>query len=149
MGMEFTNNPATSKRVLLPLEPDFSSMSDPSVILEPPNNNWRSDNRQAQTFLSGRISRRDQSRNKHKSKKRRRCRSSSTSSCSRSASSDFHKRSRKSKDPNIPTRRGEEDIHLLFLLLLYLIISHMIIADTKVDIVRRLHRILAYYSLQK
>ena len=97
MGIEFTNNPASSKRVLLPLESDFSNMSDLSVIVEPPDNNWRSDNRQAQTLLSGRISRRDQSRTKHKSKKRRRRRSSSTSSSSRSASSDSHKRSRKSK----------------------------------------------------
>ena len=97
MGMEFTNNPASSKRVLLPLEPDLSNMSYPSVIVEPPHNNWRSDNRQAQTSLSGRISRRDKSRNKHKSKKRRRRRLSSTSSSSRSASSDSHKRSRKSK----------------------------------------------------
>ena len=42
-------------------------MSDPSVVIEPPSNNWRSDNnndnyRQNQTSLSGRRSRRDQSR---------------------------------------------------------------------------------------
>ena len=73
-------------------------MSDPSVEIEPPDNNWRSDNRQTlQTSLSGCISRKDQSRNKHKSKKRRRRRSSSTSSSSRSASSDSCKRSRNSK----------------------------------------------------
>ena len=53
------------------------------------------------------------------------------------------------KDPNILTSRGEEDINLL-LLFLYLIISHMIIADIKeVDIVRRLNRTLAFYSLWK
>ena len=92
-------NPANnSKRVLLPLELDFTNMSDPSNIIEPPDNNWRSDNIQvSQTSLSGHISRRDQSRSKHKSKKRRRRRSSSTSSSSRSASSDSCKRSRKSK----------------------------------------------------
>ena len=39
MGMEFTNNQASSKSVLLPLEPDFSNISDPSVIVEPPDNN--------------------------------------------------------------------------------------------------------------
>ena len=51
------------------------------------------------------------------------------------------------KDPNSLTRRGEEDIDLL---LLHLIISPMIMADTKeVDIVCSLHRILAYYSLWK
>ena len=60
MGMEFTTNRANlgseqsfrhevqnpannSKRVLLPLETDFSNMSDPSIIIEPPGNNWRSD----------------------------------------------------------------------------------------------------------
>ena len=54
MGMEFTNN--NSKRVLLPLGLDFSDMSDPSVVIEPPDNNWRSDNRQTlQTSLSGHI----------------------------------------------------------------------------------------------
>ena len=99
MGMEFTNNTANnSKRVLLPLEPDFSNMSDPSVVIEPPDNNWRSDNRQtAQTSLSGRISRRDLCKSKHKSKKSRIRRPSSTSSSSRSESSDSRKRSRKSK----------------------------------------------------
>ena len=51
IGMEFTNNQANAKRVLLPLEPDFSNMSDPSVIVEPLNNNWRSDNRQAHSPL--------------------------------------------------------------------------------------------------
>ena len=96
MSIEFTNN--NSKRVLLPLEPDFSNMSDPNVVIKPPDNNWRSDNRQTlQTSLSGCIPRRDQSRSKHKSKKRRRRKSSSTSPSSRSASSDSCKRSRKSK----------------------------------------------------
>ena len=83
MGMEFTTNRANlgseqsfrhevqnpvnnSKRVLLLLEPDSSNISDPSIIIEPPDNNWRSDNRQvSQTFLSGRISRRDQCRRKY------------------------------------------------------------------------------------
>ena len=79
-------------------------MSDPSVVVEPPDNNWRSDNRQ--TSLSGRNSRRDQSRNKHKSKKRRRRRSSSTSSSTRSASSDSHKRkSKRSKHSHKKRRR--------------------------------------------
>ena len=27
-------DPATSSRILLPLEPDFSQMSDPSVVIE-------------------------------------------------------------------------------------------------------------------
>ena len=81
MGMEFTTNRANlgseqsfihevqnppNNGVLLPQEPDFSNMSDPSIIIEPPDNNWRSDNRQvSQTSLAGCISRRDQSRSKH------------------------------------------------------------------------------------
>ena len=36
-----TNN--NSKRVLLPLEPDFSNTSDPSVVIEPPDNSWTTD----------------------------------------------------------------------------------------------------------
>ena len=108
--MEFTNNQTSSNRVLLLLEPDFSNMSDPSVVMEPPNNNWRSDNRQAShTSLSGHNSRRDQSRNKHKSKKRRRCRSSSTSSSSRSASSDSHKRKSKRSKHSHKKRRRRSD----------------------------------------
>ena len=39
MGMEFTNN--NSKEVVLPLELDLSNMSDPSVVIEPSDNNWR------------------------------------------------------------------------------------------------------------
>ena len=115
MCMEFTNNSTSSKRVLLPLELDFSNMSDPSVVVEPPHNNWRSDDRQvSQTSRSGRISKRDQSRNKHKSKKkrsrkskrskhsnkkmRRRYTSSSSSSLSDNQSHDYgrYKRSRHS-----------------------------------------------------
>ena len=90
-GTEFTNEQPSTSEVLLPLEPDFSNMSDPSVVIEPPDNNWRSDNnndnyRQIQTSLSGRRSRRDQSRYKHRSKERRIRRSASTSSSSNSSS---------------------------------------------------------------
>ena len=38
-------NPTASKRVLLPLEPDFSQMSDPSVIIGPSSNTWQSADR--------------------------------------------------------------------------------------------------------
>ena len=48
----------SSQRLLLPLEPDFSAMSDPSVISGPPTNTWQSPIRQ--TFQT-RQSRRDQS----------------------------------------------------------------------------------------
>ena len=146
MGMEFTNNQASSKRVLLPLEPDFSDMSDPSVIVEPPDNNWRSHNRQAQTSLCGifpggislkvNINLRrggDVDRLLHPPLQ----------------DLTLTREAEDQKDPKILTRR-EEDIHLLLPLLLYLIINHMIMANTKgVDIVRRLHRILVYYSLRK
>ena len=30
-------NPATSSRQIIPFEPDFSQMSDPSVMIDPPN----------------------------------------------------------------------------------------------------------------
>ena len=71
-------NPASSSRQIIPLEPDFSQVSDPSVMIEPPNS----------TDLSiSRPSRKDQSKREHKSKKRRRHRSSSSSiSTSRSDS---------------------------------------------------------------
>ena len=83
-----------------------SNMSDPSVVIEPPDNNWRSDSRQtSQTSHSGHVSRRDQSRNKRESKKRMRQRSSSTSFSSRSASSDSRKRSRKSKISKQPHKK--------------------------------------------
>ena len=92
---EHQNSTPTTKRVLLPLEPDFSNMSNPSIVIEPPNINWRSDNRQVSQ--SRRISRRDQTKRKHKSRKRRRHRPSSSSSSSRSSCSDSLKCSRKSK----------------------------------------------------
>ena len=86
-------------------------MSDPSVVIEPPDNNWKSDNnndnyRQIQTSLSDRRSRKDQSRDKHRSKKRRRWRSASTSSSSTSSSSESRKRkSRRSKHSHKKRRR--------------------------------------------
>ena len=42
-------NPSSSSKILLPLEPDFSKMSDPSVVIELPNT-WRSNERQ--TFIT-------------------------------------------------------------------------------------------------
>ena len=42
-GHESQNSTNTSRRLLLPLEPDFSNMSHPSVVIEPPDNNWRSE----------------------------------------------------------------------------------------------------------
>ena len=87
---------SASKIVLLPLEPaslepDFSQMSDPSIILETPSNTWVSDDRHTSSRHS-----RDLPENKHKTKKRRRHRSSSSSFSSRS-SSDSHKRDKRSK----------------------------------------------------
>ena len=112
LGTEFTSKQSSTSRILLPLEPDFSNMSNPSVVIEPPGNNWRSDNdndnyRQIhQTSLSGRRSRRDQSRDKRRSKKRRRQRSASTSSSSTSTSSDSRKRkSKRSKHSHKKRKR--------------------------------------------
>ena len=70
-------------------------MSNPSIVIEPMDNNWRLDNRQASH--SRHVFRRDQSKRKHKSKKRRRHRSTSTSSSSRSLASNSRMRNRKSR----------------------------------------------------
>ena len=79
-------------RILLPLELDLSNMSDPSVVIEPPGNNNDNYRQIHQTSLSGRRSRRDQSRDKHISKKRMRRRSAFTSSSSTYTCSDSRKR---------------------------------------------------------
>ena len=93
-------NPASSSRQIIPLEPDFSQVSDPSVMIEPPNS----------TDLSiSRPSRKDQSKREHKSKKRRRHRSSSSSistSRSDSLSSSWRKKnSKRSKHSHKKRRR--------------------------------------------
>ena len=82
-------NPASSSRQIIPLEPDFSQVSDPSVMIEPPNSN---------DLSISRPSRNDQSKREHKSKKRRRHRSSSSSiSTSRSDSLSSSRRKKNSK----------------------------------------------------
>ena len=82
-------NPASSSRQIIPLEPDFSQVSDPSVMIEPPNSN---------DLSISRPSRKDQSKREHKSKKRRRHRSSSSSiSTSRSDSLSSSRRKENSK----------------------------------------------------
>ena len=93
-------NPASSSRQIIPLEPDFSQVSDPSVMIEPPNSN---------DLSISRPSRKDQSKREHKSKKRRRHRSSSSSiSTSRSdslSSSRQKKNSKRSKHSHKKRRR--------------------------------------------
>ena len=90
-------NPASSSRQIIPLEPDFSQVSDPS---EPPISN---------DLSISRPSRKDQSKREHKSKKRRRHRSSSSSiSTSRSdslSSSQRKKNSKRSKHSHKKRRR--------------------------------------------
>ena len=82
-------NPASSSRQIIPLEPDFSQVSDPSVMIEPPNSN---------DLSISRPSRKDQSKREHKSKKRRRHQSSSSSiSTSRSDSLSSSRRKKNSK----------------------------------------------------
>ena len=78
------------QRVLLPLEPDFSTMPDPSIVNELPTNTLES-NRSASLK---RPSRRDQPKSRHKKGKRY---SSSSSSISSSSSLYSHRRSKKSK----------------------------------------------------
>ena len=93
-------NPATSSKQLIPLEPDFSQMSDPSVMIDPPISTDVSQTR---------PSRKEQSRRDHKSKKRRGHRSSSSSSStSRSDSlnsSRGKKNSKRSKHSHKKRRR--------------------------------------------
>ena len=98
--LEFPNL-ASSSRQIIPLEPDFSQVSDPSVMIEPPNSN---------DLSISRPSRKDQSKREHKSKKRRRHRSSSSSySTSRSdslSSSRRKKNSKRSKHSHKKRRRS-------------------------------------------
>ena len=93
-------NPASSSRQIIQLEPDFSQVSDASVMIEPPNSN---------DLSISRPSRKDQSKREHKSKKRRRHRSSSSSiSTSRSdslCSSRRKKNSKRSKHSHKKRRR--------------------------------------------
>ena len=92
-------NPATSCKQLIPLEPDFSQMSDSSVMIDPPISTDVSQTR---------PSRKEQSRRDHKSKKRRRHRSSSSSSStsrSDSLNSRGKKNSKRSKHSHKKRRR--------------------------------------------
>ena len=93
-------NPATCSKQLIPLEPDFSQMSDPSVMIDSPISTDVSQTR---------PSRKEQSIRDHKSKKRRRHpSSSSSSSTSRSdslSSSRRKKKSKRSKHSHKKTRR--------------------------------------------
>ena len=95
-------NPVTSSRMILLLEPDFSQISDPSVIIEPPNT-WRSNDKH---FSQTRPSHKDQTKRRYRSKKKRIYRSSSSSS-SRSASSNSYKnkKSKRSKHSHKKRRR--------------------------------------------
>ena len=85
-------NPATSSRQIIPLAPDFSQMSDPSVIIQPSNIYDQGTNNTSQT----RLSRKEQSKTSLSSKKKRH-RASSSSSSFRSTSSGSYRCSKKSK----------------------------------------------------
>ena len=108
MGSEhsFTHElpkPATSSRIIIPLEPDFSLMLDLGVMIEPPNI-WRSNDKQ-----SSRPSRKYQSKRRHRSKKKRKCRSSSSSSSGlTSSNSHKNKKSKRSKYSHKKRRRGSK-----------------------------------------
>ena len=83
------NEPPNSRNkqiVLLPLEPDISTMSDLSIVIDQPTNTWESNRH---TSLN-RPSRRDQPKSRHKSKKRRRYSSFSSSFSSTSSSLSSH-----------------------------------------------------------
>ena len=144
MGMEFTSNSASSKRVLLPLEPDFSNMSWNCPTTTGDRTTDKLLRLLSLDAFPGGISLEININLR---------RGGDLDRCLHPPLPGLHlqtlaKEAASQKDPNFLTRKGEEDIHLL--LLLYLIISHMIMADTQeIDIVRRLHRILAYYNLWK
>ena len=91
--MNEPQNSSNRQRRLLPFEPDFSTMSDPSIVIDPPTNTWESNR---QTSLN-RQSRKGQPKSRHKSKKRRRHSASSSSSSSTSSSLSSHKKSKKPK----------------------------------------------------
>ena len=89
-------NPATSSKQLIPLEPDFSQMSDPSAMIDPPIST---------NVSQTRPSRKEQSRRDHKSKTRRRHRSSSSSSSISRSDSWRKKNSKRSKHSTKKSRR--------------------------------------------
>ena len=117
-----SKQPSTSI-VLLPLEPDFSNMSDPSVVIELLGNNWRSDNNNNDNYR--------QIRSLHPPLQLPHLQTLARES---------------QKDLNIPTRREEGDIHLLLLPQCH-IIKYMIMADTRE--VHRLYKTRKFYSLRK
>ena len=95
-GYEHSNihefpNLATSSRLILPLEPDFSQIWDPMVRIEPPNT------LDQQSNYTSRLSQKEQSKRNHRSKKRKRHRLSSCLSTSKSSSLDSFRRSKKSE----------------------------------------------------
>ena len=119
-------NPATSSKMILPLEPDFSQILDPNVIIEPPNS-WRSNDKHSSQTKQSRM---DQSKRRHRSKKMRRQRSSSSSSSSRLASSNSH-RIKNQRKLNILIKREEDDQCRPLLLHQHLHNQRMITVDTK------------------
>ena len=104
------NEPRSSmnkQRVLLPLEPDFSTMSDPSIIIQSPTNTLKS-NRSASLK---RPSRGDQPKSKHKKRRRYISSSSSSSSCL------LPEEVESQRSLNILIRKEDADILLLLNLL--------------------------------
>ena len=93
---EFPNS-VTSFKQLIPLEPDFSQVSDPSVMIDPPNST---------DISQTRPTRKEQSTRDHKSKKRRRYRLSSSSSST--SISDSLSSSRRERDLNTHTKREDD-----------------------------------------
>ena len=142
--MEFTNN--NSKRVLLPLEPDLSKMSDPNVVIESLTTNGDRTTDKLYRLPSLDVFPRGISLEVNINPRR----GGDVERPLHPPLLGLHlqtlaKEAESQKDPNFLTRKGEEDIHLL---LHYLIKSPMIMADTK-EVDTRLHRIRACYSLRK
>ena len=127
-------------------------MSDPSVVIEPTSNNWRSDNnndnyRQYQTSLSGRRSRRI---GLEKNIDTRRGGDRDWPLHPPLQLIHLQTLARESlEDLNVPIKR-EGNIHLLLPLPQYLIVRYVTMADTReIDTVHRLYRTRKFYSLRK
>ena len=100
-------NPATSSKQFIPLKPDFSQISDPSVMIDLPDST---------DISQTRPSWKEKSTRDHKSKKRRRHRSSSSStSTSRSDSLSSSRRKKKSKRSKHSHREEEVDDAFFFI----------------------------------
>ena len=130
-------------------------MSDPSVVIEPPSNNWRSDNNNnndnyRQIRLPSLV-KDPRGISLEKNIDTRRGEDGDRPLHPPLQLTHLQTLARESlEDLNIPVRREEGDIHLLLSLPQYLIVRYVTMADTReIDTVHRLYRTRKFYSLRK